>query len=203
VGADTTAKCVGFRCPDDYYEADMPTALHPQTSLTFEYDGERLPAEYGYPLKLRMPAKLGYKNPKHMVEMFVTNTYPGGYWVDQGYNWFGGSWSPHRILLFNPTKEMHHEATDDRSVCNHDGARRFVRVRAGERRDVQRRHVSRCHEQEQHVSRLDEQGRDVARLDEEERQDEEEQRDGHGPSCFGRDVAVKTKGCAPGLAYPR
>jgi DMSO/TMAO reductase YedYZ molybdopterin-dependent catalytic subunit len=92
IGADTTAKYVGFRCADDYYESvDMPTALHPQTLLTFEYDGERLPAKYGYPMKLRMPTKLGYKNPKHIVEMFVTNTYPGGYWVDQGYNWFGGS----------------------------------------------------------------------------------------------------------------
>ncbi|MFP3555491.1 molybdopterin-dependent oxidoreductase [Paraburkholderia sp. SIMBA_049] len=92
IGADTTAKYVGFRCADDYYESiDMATALHPQTLLTFEYDGERLPAKYGYPMKLRMPTKLGYKNPKHIVEMFVTNTYPGGYWVDQGYNWFGGS----------------------------------------------------------------------------------------------------------------
>lgn len=92
IGADTTAKYVGFRCADDYYESiDMATALHPQTLLTFTYDGERLPPKYGYPMKLRMPTKLGYKNPKHIVELFVTNTYPGGYWVDQGYNWFGGS----------------------------------------------------------------------------------------------------------------
>ncbi len=77
VGADTSAKYVGFKCADDYYESiDMPTALHPQTLLTFEYDGERLPAKYGFPMKLRMPTKLGYKNPKHIVEMFVTNTYP-------------------------------------------------------------------------------------------------------------------------------
>lgn len=26
-----------------------------------------------------------------MLEMFVTNAYPGGYWEDKGYNWFGGS----------------------------------------------------------------------------------------------------------------
>jgi len=44
VGADTSAKYVGFKCADDYYESiDMPTALHPQTLLTFEYDGERCP----------------------------------------------------------------------------------------------------------------------------------------------------------------
>jgi DMSO/TMAO reductase YedYZ molybdopterin-dependent catalytic subunit len=92
VGADTSAKYVGFKCADDYYESiDMATALHPQTLLTFEYDGERLPPKYGFPMKLRMPTKLGYKNPKHIMEMFVTNTYPGGYWSDQGYNWFGGS----------------------------------------------------------------------------------------------------------------
>src|SRR5258708_432271 len=92
VGADTNAKYVGFKCADDYYESiDMPTALHPQTLLTFQYDGKTLPAQYGFPMKLRMPTKLGYKNPKHIMEMFVTNTYPGGYWSDQGYNWFGGS----------------------------------------------------------------------------------------------------------------
>jgi len=92
VGADTNAKYVGFKCADDYYESiDMPTALHPQTLLTFQYDGKTLPAQYGFPMKLRMPTKLGYKNPKHIMEMFVTNTYPGGYWPDQGYSWFGGS----------------------------------------------------------------------------------------------------------------
>lgn len=92
VGADTTAKYVGFKCADDYYTSiDMPTALHPQTLLTLSYDGRPLPPRYGFPMKLRMPTKLGYKNPKHIQAIFVTNTYPGGYWEDQGYNWFGGS----------------------------------------------------------------------------------------------------------------
>lgn len=92
VGADTTAKYVGFKCVDDYYTSiDMPTALHPQTLLTLTYDDQPLPPRYGFPMKLRMPTKLGYKNPKHIQAIFVTNTYPGGYWEDQGYNWFGGS----------------------------------------------------------------------------------------------------------------
>ena len=92
VGADTTAKYVGFKCADDYHTSiDMPTALHPQTLLTLTYDGEKLPPKYGFPMKLRMPTKLGYKNPKHINTIFVTNSYPGGYWEDQGYNWFGGS----------------------------------------------------------------------------------------------------------------
>jgi DMSO/TMAO reductase YedYZ molybdopterin-dependent catalytic subunit len=92
IGADTSAKYVGFKCADDYYTSiDMATALHPQTLMTLTYDGQTLPPKYGYPMKLRMPTKLGYKNPKHIQAMFVTNTYPGGYWEDQGYNWFGGS----------------------------------------------------------------------------------------------------------------
>ena len=92
IGADTQARYIGFKCADDYYTSiDMPTALHPQTLLTLDYDGETLPPRYGFPLKLRMPTKLGYKNPKYIQALFVTNTYPGGYWEDQGYNWFGGS----------------------------------------------------------------------------------------------------------------
>lgn len=92
VGADTSARYVGFKCSDDYYTSiDMATALHPQTLLTLTYDGQPLPPRYGFPMKLRMPTKLGYKNPKNIQAIFVTNTYPGGYWEDQGYNWFGGS----------------------------------------------------------------------------------------------------------------
>ncbi|MBI2319034.1 MAG: molybdopterin-dependent oxidoreductase [Betaproteobacteria bacterium] len=92
VGADLSARYVGFQCADDYSTSiDMPTALHPQTLLALSFDGEPLPPRYGFPMKLRMPTKLGYKNPKHIEAIFVTNTYPGGYWEDQGYNWFGGS----------------------------------------------------------------------------------------------------------------
>jgi len=91
-GADLSARYVGFKCADDYYTSiDMATALHPQTILALTYDGQELPPKYGFPVKLRMPTKLGYKNPKHIRAIFVTNTYPGGYWEDQGYNWFGGS----------------------------------------------------------------------------------------------------------------
>jgi DMSO/TMAO reductase YedYZ molybdopterin-dependent catalytic subunit len=74
-----------------YTSIDMATALHPQTLLALTYDGQVLPRQYGFPMKLRMPTKLGYKNPKHIQAIFVTDTYTGGYWEDQGYSWFGGS----------------------------------------------------------------------------------------------------------------
>jgi DMSO/TMAO reductase YedYZ molybdopterin-dependent catalytic subunit len=92
IGADLTARYVGFKCADDYSTSiDMPTALHPQTQITLHFGDELLPAQYGFPMKLRIPTKLGFKNPKHITALYVTNAYPGGYWEDQGYNWYSGS----------------------------------------------------------------------------------------------------------------
>lgn len=94
VGADTKAKYVWFNCADvDGYNSplDMPSALHPQTQMTFRFDNEILPRAYGYPMKIRVPTKLGFKNPKYVVSLEVTNDYKGGYWEDQGYNSFSGS----------------------------------------------------------------------------------------------------------------
>jgi DMSO/TMAO reductase YedYZ molybdopterin-dependent catalytic subunit len=92
VGADTSARYVGFKCADDYYTSiDMATALHPQTIMAFRYADQVLPPKYGFPWKLRIPTKLGFKNPKHVMALFVTNENPGGYWEDKGYNWYSGS----------------------------------------------------------------------------------------------------------------
>jgi DMSO/TMAO reductase YedYZ molybdopterin-dependent catalytic subunit len=91
IGADTTAKYVGFECADGYYSSiDMASALHPQTLLTFKISDEILAPKYGYPLKLRVATKLGFKNPKWITALYVTNRFPGGFWEDRGYNWFAG-----------------------------------------------------------------------------------------------------------------
>ncbi len=91
IGADTTARYVGFECADGYYEGiDMPTALHPQTLMAFKLSDEILPRKYGYPFKIRMPTKLGFKNPKFVTTLYVTNRQPPGFWTDRGYNWFSG-----------------------------------------------------------------------------------------------------------------
>ena len=91
IGADLTAKYVAFRCADDYYGSiDMPSALHPQTLLATKYAGEPLADPFGFPLRLRTAVKLGFKNPKWITAVEVTNTYRGGYWEDRGFNWFSG-----------------------------------------------------------------------------------------------------------------
>jgi DMSO/TMAO reductase YedYZ molybdopterin-dependent catalytic subunit len=91
IGADVTARYVGFRCADGYSTSvDMPSALHPQTLLALDFPAPG-DAKYGFPVKVRMPTKLGFKNPKFVTEIFVANANPGGYWEDKGYNWFSGS----------------------------------------------------------------------------------------------------------------
>jgi len=91
VGADLSAKYVMFRCADDYSGSiDMATALHPQTLLATKYAREKIADPFGFPLRLRTATKLGYKNPKWITSIEVTNEYPGGYWEDRGYNWFSG-----------------------------------------------------------------------------------------------------------------
>jgi DMSO/TMAO reductase YedYZ molybdopterin-dependent catalytic subunit len=92
IGADTRARYVSFRCADDYRSSiDMATALHKQTLLALTFRDAPLPPRFGYPVKLRVPTKLGFKNPKHIVAVEVTNFYPGGFWENYGYNWFSGS----------------------------------------------------------------------------------------------------------------
>ena len=91
IGADLTAKYVSFRCADDYYGSiDMPSALHPQTLLATKYAGAPITDPFGFPLRLRTAVKLGFKNPKWITAMEITNTYRGGYWEDRGFNWFSG-----------------------------------------------------------------------------------------------------------------
>lgn len=91
VGGDMKAKYVWFRCAEGYTNTiDMPTALHPQTQMTFKFDDIILPRAYGFPMKIRMPTKLGFKNPKYITALYVQNNDAGGYWEDRGYNWFSG-----------------------------------------------------------------------------------------------------------------
>lgn len=91
VGADLDARYVAVECGDDYYTSyDMPSAVHPQTLLCYEAYGKPLSLSHGAPVRIVMPVKLGYKSAKWINKIIVTNEKPGGYWEDQGYDWFAG-----------------------------------------------------------------------------------------------------------------
>jgi DMSO/TMAO reductase YedYZ molybdopterin-dependent catalytic subunit len=91
VGADLRAPYVTFKCFDGYWTSlDMPSALHPQTLLALDFDGKPLAPEWGAPMRLRIPTKLGFKSAKHLRAIEVTRVFPGGFWENQGYDWFSG-----------------------------------------------------------------------------------------------------------------
>lgn len=91
VGADPQAKYVYVECADDYYTTyDMPSVLHPQTLLCYEAYGKPLSPGHGAPVRITMPTKLGYKSAKWVNRLVVSNGKTGGYWEDQGYDWFAG-----------------------------------------------------------------------------------------------------------------
>lgn len=91
VGADLRARYVAFTCFDGYSTSiDMASALHPQTILALDFDRQPLAAQWGAPLRLRIPVKLGFKSAKNLQSIEVTNTFPGGFWEKQGYDWFSG-----------------------------------------------------------------------------------------------------------------
>jgi DMSO/TMAO reductase YedYZ molybdopterin-dependent catalytic subunit len=91
VGADHRARYVNFTCFDGYSTSiDMASALHPQTILALVFDNQPLAPQWGAPLRLRIPTKLGFKSAKNLQSIEVTNRFPGGYWENQGYDWFAG-----------------------------------------------------------------------------------------------------------------
>lgn len=87
------ARYIYFKSADGYYESwDMPSALHPQTLMVYQKNGNPLSVENGAPLRLASPIKLGYKQSKWVTRItLVGDLLPKkGYWEDQGYEWFGG-----------------------------------------------------------------------------------------------------------------
>jgi DMSO/TMAO reductase YedYZ molybdopterin-dependent catalytic subunit len=89
---ETTLDYVGLSTPDDRYYAgiDTPSAMHPQTLLCYEMNGQPLPTRHGAPLRLIIPIKYGVKNLKCIGKMFFSNNRPRDYWFERGYDYYCG-----------------------------------------------------------------------------------------------------------------
>jgi DMSO/TMAO reductase YedYZ molybdopterin-dependent catalytic subunit len=91
IGADLNSRYVAFKCFDGYSTTiDMASALHPQTLLALDFDSHPLEPQWGAPLRLRIPTKLGFKSAKNIEAIEISNVFSGGYWEQQGYDWFAG-----------------------------------------------------------------------------------------------------------------
>jgi DMSO/TMAO reductase YedYZ molybdopterin-dependent catalytic subunit len=98
------ARYVVFHCADPmdpagtrYYESiDMEDAYHPQTILAYELNDAVLPIANGAPLRVRIERQLGYKMAKYIMRIELVESFghigggQGGYWEDQGYEWYAG-----------------------------------------------------------------------------------------------------------------
>ncbi|MBN3885760.1 MAG: molybdopterin-dependent oxidoreductase [Nostoc sp.] len=89
----SNVRYVYFKSADGYYESwDIASAVHPQTLMAYQKNGQPLSVDNGAPMRLASPIKLGYKQSKWVTQItFVSNLLPiKGYWEDQGYEWFAG-----------------------------------------------------------------------------------------------------------------
>ncbi len=103
------ATFVVFRCFDSmdgpsldgrdsrYYESiDFDDARHEQTILAYELNDKPLPVSNGAPLRCRVERQLGYKQAKYVRAIELVADFSkirggkGGYWEDEGYEWYGG-----------------------------------------------------------------------------------------------------------------
>ncbi len=92
LGEQSKMKYMGLVTPDKgyYVGIDMPSAMHPQTLLCYEMNGEPLPVNQGFPLRLIIPVKYGIKHLKRIGTMFFSNDKPADYWAERGYDYYAG-----------------------------------------------------------------------------------------------------------------
>lgn len=86
-GADTeTARDVVFRAADGYDDSiPFPRAMQDDAMLAYLMNGEKLPKEHGFPLRLIVPGLYGIKNVKWITEIEVYNGDYKGYWQRRGW----------------------------------------------------------------------------------------------------------------------
>jgi DMSO/TMAO reductase YedYZ molybdopterin-dependent catalytic subunit len=92
-GAQPAAHYIDFQSFDDnYHESwDIESAMHPQTVVAYGLDGHMLGPAHGAPARVYSPVKLGYKNTKYLTKIVFMPVPNGGYWSDEGYEWYGGT----------------------------------------------------------------------------------------------------------------
>ena len=83
---------VGLCTPDNgyYVGIDMQSFIHPQTILAYEMNGQPLPLNQGYPLRLIIPVKYGIKHLKRIGTLWFSNEKPPDYWAERGYDYYAG-----------------------------------------------------------------------------------------------------------------
>jgi len=85
VQPDPAAKYVYFESADSYYESFTLEELRRDRVLfVIKMNGQALTKEHGFPLRLIVPYKYGYKNIKYITRIEFTDTRKRNYWFNNG-----------------------------------------------------------------------------------------------------------------------
>jgi sulfite oxidase len=73
---------------DGFYETvDLDLiASDDRIMLCYAWDGQPIPFDHGFPLRIWLPDRYGMKQPKWITGMEVTDEYRPGYWVERGWD---------------------------------------------------------------------------------------------------------------------
>jgi DMSO/TMAO reductase YedYZ molybdopterin-dependent catalytic subunit len=87
LGLQDGAKYLFISSGDGFYETVDIDLIMSDRRIMFCYawDGNTLPKDHGYPLRIWIPDRYGMKQPKWITEIEVTDEYRDGYWVER--NW--------------------------------------------------------------------------------------------------------------------
>ena len=87
IGADEdTARDVIFRASDGYSDSiPYARAMEDDVMLAYLMNGEKLPKDHGFPVRLIVPGLYGIKNVKWITEIEVYNGDYLGYWQQKGW----------------------------------------------------------------------------------------------------------------------
>ena len=78
---------VVFYAADEYTSSiSLEKALQEDTLLAYKVNGVVLPQEHGYPLRVVIPDKVGYKWVKWIVKIELVDNEYEGYWESRGYS---------------------------------------------------------------------------------------------------------------------
>ena len=92
-----TAKFALVYSPGGYSsELDLDCLMDSETLLAWERNGEPIPFEHGYPLRLIVPGRYAYKSVKWVMEITFVDRDIRGYWEERGYHPVADVWKNER-----------------------------------------------------------------------------------------------------------
>jgi len=87
-GVQEGARFLYITSGDGFYETVPLDIINsdPRIMFCYSWDGNTLPVDHGFPLRIWWPDRFGMKQPKWITGIEVTDTYKEGYWVERGWS---------------------------------------------------------------------------------------------------------------------